>query len=81
VTNFFLIHDAFGTTPAESEVMYESVRHTFAEMYSDYCLYSEFWKQAKKQLSHEGIEKLDIQVPPKGNLDLNKVIESEYCFS
>jgi DNA-directed RNA polymerase len=81
VTNFFLIHDAFGTTPAESEVMYESVRHTFADMYSDYCLYSEFWKQAKRQLSHEGIEKLDIEVPPKGNLDLNKVIESEYCFS
>lgn len=82
VANFFLIHDSFGTTPAESEVMYESVRHTFADMYSDYCLYSEFWKQAKKQLSDEGIKKLDdLDIPPKGNLNLEQVIESEYCFS
>ena len=51
-------------------------------MYSDYCLYSEFWKQAKKQLSDEGIKKLDdLEIPPKGNLNLEQVIESEYCFS
>jgi DNA-directed RNA polymerase len=81
VTSFFCIHDSFGTTPAETGVMYESVRETFVAMYDGYCLYDTFLKQAKKQLSQEGLEKLDVTVPPKGNLNLQDVIESEYCFS
>lgn len=81
VNDFFLIHDSFGTTPTDTDVMYEAVRASFVEIYKDYCLYEDVLKQAKQQLTYEGCNKLDIEIPPKGNLDLDQVLESEYCFS
>lgn len=81
VTSFFCIHDSFGTTPAETEVMYESVRETFVDMYDGYCLYESFLSHAKKQLSKEGLDRLDVTIPSKGDLNLLDVLNSEYCFS
>ena len=81
VEDFFLIHDSFGTTPSDTDVMYASVRAAFVEIYKDYCLYDDVLTQAKRQLTHQGAEKLDIEIPEKGDLDLDQVLNSEYCFS
>jgi len=83
VEDFFLIHDSFGTPPADTDIMYQSVRAAFVELYQDYCLYDDLLKQAKQQLSHEGCNKLEeaCEIPSKGNLDISQVIDSEYCFS
>lgn len=81
VNDFFLIHDSFGATPVDTDVMYHAVRAAFIEIYQDYCLYSDFLAQAQEQLSREGVEKLDLEIPPKGNLDISQIAESEYCFS
>jgi DNA-directed RNA polymerase len=81
VQDFFLIHDSFGTTPADTDIMYETVRRSFVNIYQDYCLFSDFKSQVAKQLSYAGLERLDMKVPEKGNLDITKVLESEYCFS
>ena len=81
VEDFFLIHDSFGTVPADTDTMYHSVRHSFVELYQDYCLYEDLKTQAGKQLSYDGLAKLDAQIPDKGNLNLKDVLESEYCFS
>jgi len=81
VEDFFLIHDSFGTTPADTDIMYNSVRASFVEIYQDYCLYSDLLNQASKQLSYAGLEKLDVVIPPKGSLDLGAIPNSEYCFS
>jgi len=81
VKDFFLIHDSFGTTPADTDIMYETVRRSFVNIYQDYCLFSDFKSQVAKQLSYAGLERLDMKVPEKGNLDITKVLESEYCFS
>ena len=81
VEDFFLIHDSFGTTPSDTDVMYASVRAAFVEIYKDYCLYDDVLTQAKQQLTHQGAEKLDIEIPEKGDLDLDLVPTSEYCFS
>jgi len=81
VEDFFMIHDSFGTLPADTNMMYQAVRRTFVDIYSDWCLYESFFKQATSNLSYTGLANLNVQVPEKGDLDLNKVIESEYCFS
>jgi len=81
VNDFFLIHDSFGTTPADTDIMYHSVRASFVELYQDYCLYSDFLQQATSQLSYDGVKKLDVTIPPKGDLDITEVSQSEYCFS
>ena len=81
VEDFFLIHDSFGTVPADTDTMYHSVRHSFVELYQDYCLFTDLKTQVGKQLSYDGLEKLDAEIPDKGNLNLKEVLESEYCFS
>jgi DNA-directed RNA polymerase len=81
VEDFFLIHDSFGTTPSDTDVMYASVRAAFVEIYKDYCLYEDVLTQAKQQLTYEGAEKLELEIPEKGDLDLDQVLTSEYCFS
>lgn len=81
VRDFFLIHDAFGTTACDIEKMYHSIRESFVDLYDDYCLYQDFYSQVNKQLSDDGRNKLNVTIPPKGNLDLNTVLDSEYCFS
>jgi DNA-directed RNA polymerase len=81
VTDFFLIHDAFGTTACDIEKMYHSIRESFVDLYDDYCLYQDFYNQVNRQLSDDGRNKLNVTIPPKGNLDLNTVLDSEYCFS
>ncbi len=81
VEDFFLIHDSFGTVPADTDTMYHSVRHSFVELYQDYCLFTDLKTQVGKQLSYDGLEKLDAEIPGKGNLNLQEVLEAEYCFS
>jgi DNA-directed RNA polymerase len=81
VEDFFMIHDSFGTLPADTNMMYQAVRRTFVDIYSNWCLYESFFKQATSNLSYTGLANLNVQVPEKGDLDLNQVIESEYCFS
>jgi len=61
--------------------MFDTVRETFVNQYENYCLYTDVLNQVKKQLSDEGIKKLDVEIPEKGNLDLRAIMESDYCFS
>jgi DNA-directed RNA polymerase, mitochondrial len=81
VNDFFLIHDSFATTAADTDIMYQAIRASFVELYSDYCLYDDLLNQASKQLSYEGLSKLDVTIPKKGSLDLSSILDSEYCFS
>ena len=81
VEDFFMIHDSFGTVPADTDMMYQAVRNTFVDIYSNWCLYTSFYKQATSRLSYTGLKNLQVQVPDKGTLDLTKVLESQYCFS
>ena len=81
VEDFFMIHDSFGTVPADTDMMYQAVRNTFVDIYSNWCLYTSFYKQATSRLSYTGLKNLQVQVPDKGTLDLAKVLESQYCFS
>lgn len=83
VEDFFLIHDSFGTVPADTELMYYSVRNTFVELYDNWCLYKSVYNQATSRLTYHGLEKLEktIEIPAKGTLNLTDVLESQYCFS
>jgi DNA-directed RNA polymerase len=81
VNDFFLIHDSFASTPSNTEVIYWAVRAAFVEMYDGFCMYQKFLNEATQQLSVQGREILQVTIPPKGSLDINAVMESEYCFA
>ena len=79
IMDYFLIHDSFATTVEDTWTMYHCIRHSFVDMFKDKCLYSEFEGHIRQRLSNP--EQDLPPIPPKGNLDLDGVLESEYCFS
>lgn len=81
ITDFFLIHDSFASTPPDTDLVYAAVRSAFVEMYDGFCMYQKFLDQARQQLSVQGCESLEVEIPKKGNLDLQLILESEYCFA
>ena len=79
IKDFFLIHDSFATCPADTVLMFKAVREAFIKQYEGDCLYQHLKDQVVEQLEHP--EKADLpEVPAKGTLDLQQIIESDYCF-
>lgn len=81
VTDFFLIHDSFASMPNDTSIIYAAVRETFVEMYDGRCVYTDFLKEVRQQLSVKGRESLQLTVPEKGTLDLQGILASEHCFA
>jgi DNA-directed RNA polymerase len=80
IRDFMLIHDSFATIPANTWKMFHVVRAAFVDQYKDKCIYSEILASASNKLpGHAQIEL--PKVPAKGNLDLEGIRSSFYCFS
>lgn len=79
ITNFFMIHDSFGTLPSDTWQFYHCIRNTLVDIYDDNCVFTNFANECKDRLSDPNRE--IAKLPPKGNLDVKAVRESEYCFS
>lgn len=80
ITDFALIHDSFGTHAGRTQRFFQIIRESFVEMYDAYCPFEEVDAYARSVLSDDGIEKLP-EVPGKGDMDLNAVLEAEYAFA
>ena len=79
VEDFFMIHDSFATTCADTWTMYHCIRHAFVDQYESGCFFEEIREQVKQRVSDP---MMDLPpVPTKGVLDIRGVLESEYCFS
>ena len=79
VTDFFMIHDSFATTCADTWKMYHCVRHAFVDQYESGCFFEEIRDQVAQRVTDPNKELPDV--PAKGTLDIRGVLESEYCFS
>lgn len=71
ITAFAMIHDDYGTHPADTQALYEIIREVFVEMYTRHDVLEEF--RARYSFLPEP--------PPMGDLDLNQVLDSKYFFS
>jgi len=79
ITDFFCIHDAFGTSAADTWTFYHCIRHALVNMYEDHCVLAAFERDCRNRLENPD---MDLKpVPEKGSLDVRSVLESEYCFS
>lgn len=68
--SFVGIHDSFGTHPCDVDTMQATLRSTFVTMYESRDVLMDFlW-----EVGGTG------EVPRKGNLDLQKVVSSEFFF-
>jgi DNA-directed RNA polymerase len=77
IRSFSLIHDSYGTHAGNAWALAEFLREEFVEMYRDDVL-EKFKKELELQLP-EGTELEEL--PPKGDLDLALVLESDFFFA
>jgi DNA-directed RNA polymerase len=84
VQDFFMIHDSFAIA-GDTWELFDAVRHTFVEQYDNGCLLERFQEEVRQQLSDPTL--LDCPkkgvgpIPAKGDLDLQGIKRSEFCFS
>lgn len=76
--NFFMIHDSFGTDIEHAEDLFKAIRTELVNMYKDHN-YLEEWLKDVEYLLPEGKE--IPKIPSKGNLNLDDVVNSKYCFA
>ena len=80
VKNFCNVHDSFGTTAGDVEMLNKSLREAFIDMFSNHDVLAKFREDVEKQLPDKLKAKLP-EVPSKGDLDINKLRESKFFFA
>jgi len=74
-----LVHDSFGTHASDTDALFTILRMAFVEQYTPEVL-EQFLEELKEQLPAKLIAKLP-PLPAKGSLDLEAVLESDFCFA
>ena len=80
IQNFCNVHDSFGTTAGDVEVLNQSLREAFVTMFSENDILENFRNDVLKQLPVELHKKIP-EAPSKGNLDINQLRESKFFFA
>jgi DNA-directed RNA polymerase len=80
VTQFAMIHDSYGTTASDTDTLAHALRRSFVRMYEEHDVLVEFAAGVSATLS-EKTRLLLPPPPPKGNLDLQSVLTSDYFFA
>jgi DNA-directed RNA polymerase len=97
IHNFLLIHDSFASLPNQMDAFSMIVRKSMVEMYEDRDPLEDILDTARAELIVTGegstdeaeakkvaklIKELDkLMIPPRGSLDLNSILESQYAFA
>ena len=81
IKSFAMIHDSFGTHAADTDELFATVRDCFVEMYQQNDVLGQFKEAVANRL--ENPELLDKLPSPlvTGELDLEEVKYSMYCFA
>lgn len=80
INDFMMIHDSFAVLPNYTPDLFDLVRQTFIQQYSEYDMYQEIKKSTLQQLSDPDKLK-DVKEPTIGNLDLKLIADSDFCFA
>lgn len=79
VSSFAMIHDSYGTHACDTELLAESLRTAFVDMYSKDVL-GDFLEEVKQQIPEELHSELP-ELPQTGELVLEDVKHSRYFFA
>jgi DNA-directed RNA polymerase len=76
IRSFSMIHDSYGTHAGNAWAMAQILREKFVQMYQHVCTLGNFKTELEQQIN------ADLPaIPPKGNLDLNVVLDSPFFFA
>ena len=77
MTDFAMVHDSYGTHSSLMPRMSDIIRDEFVRMYEEHDVLTELRDHAIQTLGTE-----DVPLPPAmGNLDIRKVLHSDYFFA
>lgn len=75
MTDFWMIHDSFGTTCKNAALLSKTLREVYVQMFEENDVLNQFRDSMLEVIP-------EVALPPKrGNLSLQGVIESKYFFS
>ena len=80
VESFALIHDSFGTIPADAGNLFKAVRETLVDTYEENDVLADFRDQFADQLHESQLDKMP-EMPAKGALDLQEILKSDFAFA
>lgn len=80
ITAFALVHDSFGTVPADAGNLYKAVRESFHKMYAENDVIGDFYNEFADQLHVSQLDRMP-NTPRKGTLNIDEVLDSEFAFS
>ncbi|MEL6979657.1 MAG: DNA-directed RNA polymerase [Pseudomonadota bacterium] len=78
--DFALVHDSFAVHAADTPRFFQIIRETMVEMYDAVDVMGAFHEEIAAQLAEEGAAPPPAP-PPRGRLELRRVLDSEHCFS
>lgn len=76
IRHFAMIHDSYGAPLAQAQAMYDIVRKSFVQMYTENDVFDTF----RNDIADLADKAIDAP-PKKGDLDINVVLNSKYIFS
>lgn len=74
--NFSTVHDSFGTSLGEATRLRRIIRQQMVKLYTEHDPLADFLRHAEELLG----EPLDIELPKKGSLDINCILDSKFVF-
>ncbi|MRU34861.1 DNA-directed RNA polymerase, partial [Xylella fastidiosa] len=80
IESFALIHDSFGTIPADAGKLCKAVRETMVITYENNDVLADFYSQFADQLHETQLDKMP-PLPKKGNLNLQDILKSDFAFA
>jgi DNA-directed RNA polymerase len=80
ISAFGVVHDSFATVAADVDMMSVCIRESFAALYEQHDVLSEFRESIHQMLS-EKRQKALPELPPKGDLDISQVRQSDFFFA
>ncbi|MBU3613158.1 DNA-directed RNA polymerase [Polynucleobacter sp. MG-27-Goln-C1] len=81
IDSFAMIHDSFGTYAADTDKLFEIVRDTFVDMYEKHDVLDMFKKGVAASIDDETLQEELPDDLVRGDLDLEDVKYSMYCFA
>jgi DNA-directed RNA polymerase len=80
IVDFAMVHDSFGTLAANQKKLNDCLRQAFVDMYTQIDPLEVFLQHAHALIPEKLHHKIP-ELPKKGKLDINKVLEADYFFS
>lgn len=74
--NFSTVHDSFGTSLGEAARLRRIIRQQMVKLYTEHDPLADFLRHAEELLG----EPLDIELPKRGSLDINCILDSKFVF-